>query len=93
MSNLKNPKECFCLRQQQTFFVLNELTMPTCEDGSEPLMFHHEIFSRFKFVIINQDKKATTANVPVSEFPGIFLPPASNHLSVIFSQLRSSLIT
>lgn len=72
MSNLKNPKECFCLRQQQTFFVLNELTMPTCEDGSEPLMFHHETFSRFKFVIINQDKKAATANVPVSEFPGIF---------------------
>lgn len=70
--SLKNPKECFCLRQQQTFFVLNELTMPTCQDGSEPLMFHHETFSRFKFVIINQDKKAVTANIPVSEFPGIF---------------------
>lgn len=72
MNNLKNPKECFCLRQQQTFFVLNELTMATGEDGSEPLTFHHETFSRFKFVIINQDKKATTANIPVSEFPGIF---------------------
>ena len=69
---MKNPKECFCLRQNQTFFVLNELTMATGEDGSEPLTFHHETFSRFKFVIINADKKATTANIPVSEFPGIF---------------------
>ena len=59
---MKNPKECFCLRQNQTFFVLNELTMATGDDGSEPLTFHHETFSRFKFVIINSDKKATTAN-------------------------------
>lgn len=69
---LKNPKECFCLKQKQTFFVLNELTPPTCEDGSEPLMFHHERFSRFNFVIINADKKVTTANVPVSVLPGLF---------------------
>lgn len=72
MNNLKNPKECFCLRQQQTFFVLNELTMPTCQDGSEPLTFHHETFSRFRFVIINQDKRPATANIPVAELPGIF---------------------
>ena len=69
---MKNPKECFCLRQNQTFFVLNELTRATGDDGSEPLTFHHETFSRFKFVIINSDKKATTANIPVSELPGIF---------------------
>lgn len=69
---MKNPKECFCLRQNQTFFVLNELTLPTCDDGSEPLTFHHDTFSRFKFVIINADKKATTANIPVSAIPGIF---------------------
>ena len=70
--SLKNPKECFCLQQQQTFFVLNELTPSTCEDGSEPLTFHHETFSRFRFVIINKDKRAATANIPVSELPGIF---------------------
>lgn len=70
--SLKNPKECFCLQQQQTFFVLNELTPSTCENGSEPLTFHHETFSRFRFVIINKDKKAATANIPVSEIPGIF---------------------
>ena len=55
--SLKNPKECFCLQQQQTFFVLNELTPSTCENGSEPLTFHHETFSRFRFVIINKDKR------------------------------------
>ena len=69
---MKNPKECFCLKQNQTFFVLNELTMAEGKDGSEPLTFHHETFSRFKFVIINQDKQPTTANIPVAEFPGIF---------------------
>lgn len=69
---MKNPKECFCLRQQQTFFVLNELTPAECKDGSEPLTFHHEIFSRMKMVIINQEKKAVTANIPVSDIPAIF---------------------
>lgn len=68
---MNNPKECFCLRQRQTFFVLNELTLPECKDGSEPLTFHHETFSRFKFVIINADKKATTANIPVHMIPDI----------------------
>lgn len=68
---LKNPKECFCLQQRQTFFVLNELTAPECKDGSEPLTLHHSTFSRFKFVIINADKKATTSNIPASAIPEI----------------------
>ena len=69
---MKNPKECFSIVQNQTFIVLNELTRPECKDGSEPLTFHHETFSRFNFVIIRADKKATTANIPVREIPGIF---------------------
>lgn len=69
---MRNPKECFSVVQNQTFFVLNELTRPECKDGSEPLTFHHETFSRFNFVIISADKKATTANIPVREIPGIF---------------------
>lgn len=69
---MKNPKECFSIVQNQTFIVLNELTRPECRDGSEPLTFHHETFSRFNFVIISADKKATTANIPVREIPGIF---------------------
>lgn len=52
-------------------FVLNELTAPECKDGSEPLTLHHSTFSRFKFVIINADKKATTSNIPASAIPEI----------------------
>lgn len=69
---MKNPKECVCIQQKQTFFVLNELERPEYKDGSEPLLFHHEIFSRFKFVIINAEKKAATGNIAVKELPGIF---------------------
>ena len=32
---MKNPKECVCIQKNQTFFVLNELTIPECKDGSE----------------------------------------------------------
>lgn len=62
---LKNPKECFSIVKRQTFFILNELTLPEFKDGSEPLTFHHERFSRFVFVSINEAKKAATANLPV----------------------------
>ena len=69
---MKNPKECVCIQQKQTFFILNELTKPECKDGSEPLLFHHDTFSRFNFVLINEEKKAATANINVKEIPGIF---------------------
>lgn len=68
---MKNPKECFSLCQNQTFFILNKLAPPDCKDGSEPLLFHHNTFSRFVFVIINASKKAVTANIPVSSIPAI----------------------
>lgn len=69
---MKNPKECVCIQQKQTFFILNELTKPEYKDGSEPLLFHHDTFSRFNFVLINEEKKAATANINVKEIPGIF---------------------
>lgn len=69
---MKNPKECVCIQKNQTFFVLNELTIPECKDGSEPLTFHHDTFSRFKFVLISKEKRPATANVPVNELPAIF---------------------
>lgn len=68
---MKNPKECFSLCQNQTFFILNRLAPPDYKDGSEPLLFHHDTFSRFVFVIINASKKAVTANIPVSAIPAI----------------------
>lgn len=69
---MKNPKECVCIQKNQTFFVLNELTIPECKDGSELLTFHHDTFSRFKFVLISKEKRPATANVPVNELPAIF---------------------
>lgn len=69
---MKNPKECVCIQKNQTFFVLNELTIPECKDGSEPLTFHHDTFSRFKFVLISKEKRPAAANVPVKELPAIF---------------------
>lgn len=71
-TNLRNPKECFSIIEDRQFFVLNELALPAGENGSEPLTMHHGTFSRFSLVIINREKKAATANVPVSEWPGIF---------------------
>ena len=68
---MKNPKECVCIQQKQTFFILNELAKPECKDGSEPLLFHHDTFSRFRVVIINAEKKPATANISVKEIPGI----------------------
>lgn len=31
---MKNPKECVCIQQKQTFFILNELTAPEYRDGT-----------------------------------------------------------
>lgn len=63
---LKNPKECFSVVRKKTFFIENELSLPEFKDGSEPLSFHHERYSRFVFIIINEEKKPTIANIPVS---------------------------
>ena len=68
---MKNPNECVCIQTKQTFFVLNELEVPEYTNGSEPLTFHHNTFSRFVFVIINENKKAVTANIGVKAIPGI----------------------
>lgn len=85
---MKNPKEYYWKNGKKTFCVMNELSPPTCEDGSEPLSFHHETFSRFHFVLFNEDNKAVVANIPVSEMPGIF--KAINN-QVITSQVSKRL--
>lgn len=72
MVNLRNPKEFFSIVEDKTFFVLNELSTPSCQDGSEPLTMYDSRFSRFKFAIINAEKKAATANIPALAMPGIF---------------------
>lgn len=69
---MKNPKEFYCAHGKNIFCAFNELTLPKCEDGSEPLLFHHDTFSRFHFALFNEENKVVTANIPVSEMPGIF---------------------
>ena len=86
---MKNPKECFSLCQNQTFFILNQLTPPEYKDSSEPLLFHHDTFSRFVFVIIHANKKAATANIPVDAVP--FLLETTKNLNFRDSILLPSL--
>ena len=50
---MKNPKECFSLCQNQTFFILNRLAPPNCEDGREPFLVHHETVRRVVGVRVN----------------------------------------
>lgn len=70
--NLKNPKEFYVQHGKNIFTCFNELSIPSCEDGSEPLMFHHGTFSRFHFALFNDARQVVTANISVSEMPGIF---------------------
>lgn len=68
---LKNPKEFYCDNAKNIVCVMNQLCAPSCEDGNEPLTFHHKSFSRMHFVMFNENKQAVTANIHVSELPGI----------------------
>lgn len=68
MPELKNPKELVSIVRNQTFAVQNELVKAECEDGAEPLKFYSH-FSRFPIVIINAERKATTANIAVKDIP------------------------
>lgn len=70
MAELKNPKELVSIVRNQTFAIQNELVKAECQDGAEPLKFYSH-FSRFPIVIINAERKATTANIPVGDIPNI----------------------
>ena len=56
--------------EKSTFAVLDGLTEADIENEEEPLTLHSRKFSRFSFLIINQDKKAATANLNVKEMFG-----------------------
>ena len=49
-------------------------------------MFHHDTFSRFNFVLINEDKKAATANVGVKAIPGIMRKIQNLYLKEMLSE-------
>ena len=66
----KNPREIAYIVEKSTFAVLDGLTEADIENEEEPLTLHSRKFSRFSFLIINQDKKAATANMNVKEMFG-----------------------
>ena len=66
----KNPREVAYIVEKSTFAVLDGLTKADIENEEEPLTLHSRKFSRFSFLIINQDKKAATANLNVKEMFG-----------------------
>ena len=61
------PLEIFISQKKQTFYVNSHLVKVTEDD--EPLLTysHPDSLSRYETVIINENNKATTANIPVSE--------------------------
>lgn len=66
----KNPREIAYIVEKSTFAILDGLTEADIENEEEPLTLHSRKFSRFSFLIINQDKKAATANLNVKEMFG-----------------------
>lgn len=66
----KNPREIAYIVEKSTFAILDGLTESNIENEEEPLTLHSRKFSRFSFLIINQDKKAATANMNVKEMFG-----------------------
>lgn len=66
----KNPREIAYIVEKSTFAILDGLTESNIENEEEPLTLHSRKFSRFSFLIINQDKKAATANMNVIEMFG-----------------------
>lgn len=66
----KNPREIAYIVEKSTFAILDGLTESNIENEEEPLTLHSRKFSRISFLIINQDKKAATANMNVKEMFG-----------------------
>jgi len=65
MSNY--PLEIALVQKKQTFYINSHL-VPVGKDDAPLLTYKNpESLSRYEIVIINEDKKATTANVPVNE--------------------------
>lgn len=66
----KYPKECYSTVRKQTFAVTPELSLATAAEGYSPLKIYNS-FSRFSVTIINEARRAATANIPVQFFESI----------------------
>lgn len=68
---MNNPTELASVVRNQTLIVQNGLSLAgTGNDENQPLKVYSS-FSRFIFAIINGDKKSVTANIRVTDIPGI----------------------
>lgn len=68
---LNNPMELASVVRNQTLIVQNGLSLAGAgNDENQPLKVYSS-FSRFIFAIINQEKKSVTANIRVTDIPGI----------------------
>lgn len=62
----KNPKEIAAVVRTETFMISNELSSANMENGDYPLSIYSS-FSRFPIAIINEQKKAATANIRIED--------------------------
>lgn len=67
----KNPREIAYIVKNSTFAVFDGLSSANIDDGDEPLTLHSKKFSRLSFLIINAEKKATTANINIRDIFGL----------------------
>ena len=68
---MNNPMELASVVRNQTLIVQNGLSLAGAgNDENQPLKVYSS-FSRFIFAIINQEKKSVTANIRVTDIPGI----------------------
>ena len=68
---INNPMELASVVRNQTLIVQNGLSLAgSGDDENQPLKVYSS-FSRFIFAIINQEKKSVTANIRVTDIPGI----------------------
>lgn len=61
------PLEIFISQKKQTFYVNSHLVKVTEDDAPLLTYSRPESLSRYETVIINENNKATTANIPVNE--------------------------
>ena len=94
MSN-NYPLEIFLCQKKQTFYVNSHL-VPVTEEDAPLLMYRSpEALSRYELVIINEQNKATTANIPVTEI--LRLQRLSNvlyerHVNALFDTKKQPVI-
>lgn len=67
----KNPNEICVFHTKQIFFVQAHMAEATGSDDNPILENHHRRFSRFSFGIMNAAGVPATANLNVSDVPGI----------------------